>query len=258
VIQIDIDPSELGRNFPGAIGLLGDPKRALRKLIDALDARTEERSWARQAQAWVQAWREEFGPLLNSDAIPIRPERLCREVGEALPVDGVLLSDTGYSGLWTGIATELTDPGQSYFRAAGSLGWAFPASLGAKCAVPDRPVICFTGDGGFWYHLSELETARRWGINVVVVVNNNGGFGQCKVGVDDAYGDAAGRREHLYQFCETGFARVAENLGCLGIRVERPERIAEAIRQALDADTPAVVEVITDIQSTAPTLWEPS
>src|SRR5205814_5945806 len=83
---------------------------------------------------------------------------------------------------------DLTSPTQNYIRSAGHLGWAFPAGLGAKCAAPERPVVVFTGDAGFWYHIAEIETAVRWRINTVTVVNNNGGGNQSKRGFDRAYG----------------------------------------------------------------------
>lgn len=252
---MDVDPSELGRNYPNAIGLLGDPKQAVRMLVDAVQDRSKHNRWASQAQRWATAWREEFEPLMNSGAMPIRPERLCRDIGTVLPADGILVSDTGYSAFWTGVMVDLKHPGQSYLRAAGSLGWAFPASLGAKCAAPGRPVICLTGDGGFWYHIGELETARRWGVNVVVVINNNSGFGQCKVAVDDVYGERAGEREHLYRFRATDFARMAREFGCVGIRVQRPGDIVDAVSEALASDLPAVVDVVTDIECAPPAPW---
>ena len=83
---------------------------------------------------------------------------------------------------------ELTKPGQRYIRCAGSLGWGLPGAIGVKCALPDRPVICFTGDGGLYYHMAELETAARYGINVVFVVNNNSGLNQEIPIVDANYG----------------------------------------------------------------------
>ena len=104
---------------------------------------------------------------------PLRPERICRELTAALPPDAVLVSDTGHSGIWTGAMVDLQYPTQRYIRCAGSLGWAFPAALGVKAALPDRPVLCFTGDGGFYYHLAELETAARHRLNAVILVNNN-------------------------------------------------------------------------------------
>lgn len=83
-------------------------------------------------------------------AEPIRPERICKAISDTLPPDGVLVSDTGHSGIWTGSMIDFKYPTQRYFRCAGSLGWGFPASLGVKCALPDKPVICFNGDGGFY------------------------------------------------------------------------------------------------------------
>ena len=258
VIQIDIDPLELGRNYPNTIGLVGDAKVTIRKLIGSLHSKTNNGQWVQRAQRLVKEWQHEFESLLNSDATPIRPERLCKELTGVLPSDAVLVSDTGYSGIWTGTMVDLTHPEQSYIRAAGSLGWAFPASLGTKCAAPHRPVICFTGDGGFWYHLSELETARRCGIKTVTIVNNNNGFGQSSVGINRAYGDRPGKREEMYLFREVNFAKIAQEMGCFGIQVEYPEEIAGAIHKALEADIPAVVDVVTDIKCVAPPPWTPS
>ena len=258
VIQIDIDPSELGRNYPNSVGLMGDAKVAVRKLIECLNPEAKKELWAEYAQKLVKEWQDEQQPLRNSDAVPIRPERLCKELTEALPSDAVLVADTGYSGIWTGTMVDLTHPEQRYIRAAGSLGWAFPASLGAKCAAPDRPVVCFTGDGGFWYHLSELETAVRCGIKTVTVVNNNHCLSQCSEGINSVYGDRPGKSEEIYKFREVNFARIAQEMGCLGLRAEQPGEIAEALREAFEADAPVVVEVVTDAECKAPDPWRPS
>jgi acetolactate synthase I/II/III large subunit len=257
VIQIDIDPSELGRSYPNTVSLLGDAKVTVDKLVERVAPDARKETWAERTQQLVRQWRAEVEPLRQSDSIPIRPERLCKELTESLPANAVLVADTGWSGVWTGVHVYLNHPNQRYIRAAGSLGWAFPAALGAKCAFPDRPVVCFTGDGGFWYHLGELETALRCGIKTVTVVNNNHGFRQCRRGVYRAYGDAPGNREGLYQFTDVNFARTAQEWGCFGIRVEDPRMIAEAMRAALDSDLPAVVDVATDPTCQAPDGWAP-
>jgi len=140
----------------------------------------------------------------------------------------------------------LTQPGQSYIRAAGSLGWGFPASLGAKCGAPERPVVCFTTDGRFWYHLSELETAARCGINTVTGIKNNFCLSPDERGVHLTYRDRSGKREELYKFREVSFAKIVQDIGCLGIRVEHPEEIVGALKTALASDNPIVVEVITN------------
>lgn len=256
VVQIELDPAEVGRSYPNTIPVVGDAKLAVAKLTEAL-AESENPTWVQRAQQLVAAWRDEIEPLRSSDAVPIRPERLCKELGEAMPEDALLVVDTGYSAIWTATMLELRHPSQSYLRAAGSLGWAFPAALGAKCAAPERPVICFTGDGGFWYHLSELETARRYQINTVTVVNNNHGLAQGIPDIHAIYGDRPGNPGELYRFAPVSFARVAEEMGCLGIQVERPDQIRPALQHALAAGRPAVVEVITGLEYRAPEPWAP-
>src|SRR5947199_7706451 len=195
--------------------------------------------------------------LVEKNSAPISVERLCAEITRALPADGVVVADTGYSGIWTGTMVDFNGAGQTYQRAAGSLGWAFPASLGAKCAAGDRKVICFTGDGGFYYHLPELESARRYSIPVVVVVNNNSGFGQNLTGVHRIAGDRADRGEALIRFGPTDFTAVARSFGVRGIRVEQPGAIAAALQEAIAANGPVMVDVVTALEPRAPEPWAP-
>ncbi len=195
--------------------------------------------------------------MRSSDAVPLRPERLCREIEALLPADAILVSDTGHSGIWSGMHIELTRPTQTYLRAAGSLGWGLPAALGAKCACPDRPVLCFTGDGGFYYHLAELETALRYGINAVIVVNDNHSLSQETEVFDQAYGGKQRRGLEMWQFRDVDLAAVARAFGCHGERVERPEQIRPALQRALSCGQPAVVDVVTDIQVLGPLPWAP-
>jgi acetolactate synthase I/II/III large subunit len=213
--------------------------------------------WTTRAREHVAAWRKEVEPRRASDAAPIRPERLCREVSAWLPSNAIVVADTGYAAIWSGTMIYLTRSDQRYLRCAGSLGWAFPGSLGAKCGAPDRPVVCFTGDGGFWYHLSELETARRCGINTITIVNNNAALGQCAGPLRKMYDGRSGKPEELCGFSMVNFARIAEEMGCLGIRVERPDEIAPALREAEAADRPVVVDVFTDVNCPAPEPWTP-
>jgi len=187
----------------------------------------------------------------------MRPERLCKEISDALPENGILVVDTGNAGIWTGTMVYLTKPGQSYLRAAGSLGWAYPASLGAKCGAPDRPVFCFIGDGGFFYHLSELETARRCGIKTVTIVNNNHSFSQVSALINRAYEGRTGNKDDLYQFRKLDFAQIARDFGCHGIRVEKPEEVGKALKEALASDLPTVVDVVTDPACRAVPAWKP-
>ncbi|MBM4314239.1 MAG: thiamine pyrophosphate-binding protein [Deltaproteobacteria bacterium] len=258
VIQIDINPSELGRSYPNALGVYGDAKTVLQQMLAVLKPNRDRQAWTGTVRGYVGDWHETIRPHITSDATPIRPERLCYEIGRNLPKDAILAADTGYSCVWASTMIPLTQPTQRFIRAAGSLGWAFPAALGAKCAAPDRPVICFSGDGAFLYHLPELETARRWGINTVTIVNNNSCFGQSITGIKRAYGTTPGNPDQVLRFEKTNYARIAEDFGCMGIRVEDPAQIAPALQSALKADKPAVIDVVTGSECHPPALWKPA
>jgi acetolactate synthase I/II/III large subunit len=256
VMQLDVEPLELGRSYPLAVGILADAQVGLRRLIEAAEPVEGRPEWTGRVQALVREWRAEVAPRLASDAVPIRPERICQEITACLPPDGIVVSDTGHSGMWSGALVELTQPGQRYIRCAGSLGWAFPAALGAKCAQPERPVVCFTGDGGFYYHLAELETAARFGINAVIVVNDNRSLNQEARLFDAAYGgQQRGRAHEMWVFEQTNLAQAAEALGCMGIRVEHPSELRDALERALGANRPVVVDVASDIEAMAPRPW---
>jgi acetolactate synthase-1/2/3 large subunit len=257
IVQIEADPLELGRSYPNTTGIVGDPKATLARLVEIVGRPARDTGFADEAARIVGDWRDSMMALAEKSTAPISVERLCAEVTRALPADGILVADTGYSGIWTGTMIELNGAGQTYLRAAGSLGWSFPASLGAKCAAGDRKVICFTGDGGFYYHLAELESARRAGIAVTLIVNNNSGFGQNLTGVHRIAGNRPGRGEELIRFGPTDFTAVARSFGVRGIRVEQPSEIAPALREALAADETVVVDVVTDLEPRAPVPWAP-
>ncbi|MCE2492244.1 MAG: thiamine pyrophosphate-binding protein [Alphaproteobacteria bacterium] len=257
VIQIDVDGREVGRSYSGVSGIVGDPGMALNDLAVAVDGTGDRIDWARDVGARFDEWRDSMAEHRASDAVPMRVERLCHELSEVLPEDAILVADTGYSGIWTSTVLELRHPGQTYLRAAGSLGWSLPAALGAKAGAPDRPVVCFTGDGGVYYHVPELETAQRRGLPVVVVVNNNSGFGQGVDKVRDIYGDTPGNPDDLNRFNDTNFADVARAFGVEGIRVERPGEIRPALERALSLDEPVLVDVVTDREPRAPAPWTP-
>ena len=257
VVQIDVDPSELGRSYPTRVALMGDAKATVQRLIEAMEPLGPRTDWVGRAQQLVREWRDEVAPFVDSDASPMRPERICKEISDNLPPDAVLVSDTGHAGIWTGTMVDFKHPGQSYLRCAGSLGWAFSAALGAKCALPDRPVLCFTGDGGFWYDLAEMETAARYGINTVTVVNDNHSLNQDRTGTERAYAGRPGNADEIWQFQDIDFAEIARNMGCLGIRVERPSEIGNALEQACASNRPAIVDVVSDMDAVAPPPWSP-
>jgi acetolactate synthase I/II/III large subunit len=255
-IQIDIEPEALGRNYPLAAAVNGDAKVTLARMLAHADRSTagKRKAWVGEAQRICADWRAKYKGALESNDVPMRPERLCHELSRHVPDNAIVVVDTGHAGMWMGGMFDLTSAKQSYIRSAGHLGWAFPAGLGAKCACPDRPVVTFTGDAGFWYHIAEVETAARWGINAVTVVNNNGGGNQSKRGFDRVYGGKqTDKARELWTFSKVNFARLAEDMGAVGIRVEQASAFPAALAQALSANRPVVIDVVTDIEALAPT-----
>ena len=255
-IQIDIEPESLGRNYPLQASVLGDAKAVLAAMSERADKATTKKreAWIKEIAALRGEWYGKYRADLESDAVPIHPARICGELSRHMPDNAIVVVDTGHAGMWMGGMYDLRSPRQSYMRSAGHLGWAFPAGIGAKAACPERPVVVFTGDAGFWYHIAEVETAVRWGIASVTIVNNNGGGNQSKRGFDRAYGgEQTQKARELWTYRPMNFARLAEDMGALGLRVENPRDIAPALQRALAAKRPAVIDIATDIESLAPT-----
>ncbi|HIM11429.1 TPA: thiamine pyrophosphate-binding protein [Candidatus Poribacteria bacterium] len=258
IIQLDINPDELGRNYPIKVGMQGDVRNSLRRMIEHAETVKPRTHWINRLQELVKNWRESVNDVVNSDMVPMRPERLCKELTDYLPSDVILVSDTGHSGIWTGTIIDLKHSDQMFIRCSGSLGWGLPAAIGAKCAQPGRPVLCFTGDGGIWYHLSELDTAMKCGINVVILVNNNHSLNQEKGGVESVYGGQTPGSDELWLFPDADFAKMAESMGCFGITVHKPSELSGALDQAFAVGKPAVVDVKTHLEGIAPRAWTPA
>ena len=257
VIQLDINAEEIGRSYHVKVGLQGDVRETLRAMTGQADASEGKKVWLARVGELVGGYKQESSEHYNSDVLPMRPERLCKELSDRLPDDAILLSDTGHAGVWCAQMMDLKKPEQSFLRAAGSLGWALPAAMGAKCAAPDRPVICFTGDGGVWYHMTELDTARKTGINTVTLINNNHSLNQEQGGIEGTYGQRSSESDAHWLFPDQDFVRMAESMDCFGVTVNKPSELEGALEQALNAGKPAVIDVKTHIEGIADRAWMP-
>ena len=256
VIHVDLDPSELGRNYSSVLNIQADIRATLSRILTLAEPMTRQ-DWTQRVSEITSNWRSETEHLSSSSQQPILPERLCSAINNVLPSDSALVVDTGHAGIWTASMMELQGPSQAYLRAAGSLGWGVPASLGAKCGAPEKPVVCFTGDGGFWYHISELETAVRYGINTVTVVNNNNALSQNRRGDTVTYDRLGKDPSSLSDFSPTNFAVIAESMGATGFRIENPSELEDTISKGLEMNKPVVIDVLTDVNQSAPAPWVP-
>jgi acetolactate synthase-1/2/3 large subunit len=251
VIQIDVDPAEIGRNYPATMPLLGDARLVLEQLASRLPARVHPK-WETRAGELRAEWETYARPLETSSAEPIRPEALLSRLSRALPPDAVLVADTGHAGAWSARHLRL-GTGHTFVRAAGSLGWGLPAALGAQCAAPGRPVICFAGDGGLYYHIAELETAVRYDLPVVVVVNDNAGMNQ-----EMFLWDVGTNQDRNWKFADVDLVAVAEGFGCAARRVDRAGDIETAVTEAVESGRPTVIDVRTDPAIACPPSWGPA
>lgn len=255
VIQIGIDPSDLGRNYPNDVSLLGDAKSTLQLLLKENISALVIDPWLKRTQDLVTEWKNDIEKQRNSNSIPIRPERMMKEISESLPDDSIVVSDTGHTAMWT-VQNLWMNKKWEFIRCAGSLGWGFPAAMGAKCAFPEKNVFCLTGDGGLWYHFTELETAIRSDIPTITIVNNNNALNQEYDIFMNAYdGKPSDRWTEMWYFNKVSFAELANNMGAFGIKVTNPDDIKDAIKQAIDSKKPSIIEIEGDVDALAPTAW---
>jgi acetolactate synthase-1/2/3 large subunit len=269
LIHVDIDPAEIGRNFPATIALLGDVKIVLTQMLEVLAAREDftspnRREWLAKVETWRDKWQKHVsGPRL-SDAVPIRPERVVSELRAALPEDGIVLADVGVHHNWLVSEFEAYQS-RTLLQSFGfaSMGFGIAGALGAKLAAPDRPVVSVCGDGGFLMLPSPIATAVEYDIPAVWVVWNNNGY--CSIR-DQQLGYFGSQREIATSFVKerTGdlitadYAAMARSMGAEGITIERPQDLAEQLRHALQSERPTVLDVRVDreVRPTATASWD--
>jgi len=246
IIQVELEPTAIGRYFPVAIGIWADAPTAARQLHDAL-IKLEMRS---EVEAWTRAYKDERASYLEkrdaeaaTDAHPIQPSGLFKVLRDVLPKDAAITMDAGTLCLQATDALNYWEP-KCLFTPLdfGLVGFSFACGLGVKIARPERPVVSLMGDGGFGMTLSELSTAVDYGINTVTVVMNNKCWGAEKAYQRDFFGE----RYMGANVSSPPFDKVAELYDAAGFRVERTSELGEAVAAALACGKPAVIDVAVD------------
>jgi len=249
VIHLDILAEEFGRTYQPTVALWGDVREGIRDLGAALagDARklaSARSDYAASIGERMAAWRTGVKERLGSGEKPINVARMLHELNGVMPADGILVADGGFAAHWAGLIYDTKQAGRGFVpdRGFASIGYGLPGAIGAALAGKGRPVVSLTGDGGFNMSLGDLETARRMGLSLAIVVFNNGASGYVKALQHLMYGQGAYQSSDL---AEMNYARVAEAMGCTGIRVEDPEELAGAFREGLAANgRPVVIDVV--------------
>jgi acetolactate synthase-1/2/3 large subunit len=249
LIHVEIDPTEVGRTTRTDVALIGDARLALEDLSAALtDARlkaAERADYTAEIPVRMKEWFAGAADRMESTETPINVGRLMGELNKTMPEDAILVADGGFAAHWGGLMFDTKKAGRHFLpdRGFASIGYGVPGGIGAQLgAGPKRRVVSLTGDGGFNMSLGELETARRLGANFVVVVFNNAASGYVKALQHAVYGHGNYQSSDLV---ELNYAQIANGFGCHGIRVEDPEKLNAAIREALEnTDTPTVIDAV--------------
>jgi len=242
-VQIDIEPRNASWNYPAEHVLIGDAAVVLGQLIEAVGSSGTERP--QDAERRVAAHRERHGYFNDrayfADDVPILPQRVIGELQRGLPEDAIVTCDAGENRIMMTHFYQ-TKSSEGFLQAAGSgpMGFGIPAALGAKLVHPDRPVVAVVGDGGFAMTMNGLMTAVEQDIPIITVVFNNNALGWV----------LHGSGPFAAEFKDWDHAVIARAMGCRGIRVEEPVALAPALREALGARQPTVIDVRTSLKVT--------
>ena len=232
VIQIDVDPEEIGRNHARTLGLVGDARATLERLVERVRAGGPPRASRREERETVRA-----ATVAADDQEP--QASIQRSLRAGTPSEAILVGDMTQIGYHSRPFWPVYEP-RTYLSPSysGNLGYAFPTGLGAKVARPDRPVLVVSGDGGFLFNSQELSTAVRYGIAVVVVVFNDDSYGNVARDLDEAWGGSVGA-----DLANPDFMRLAEAYGVAGFRAKEPTDVGDLVREAIALDRPVLIEV---------------
>ena len=246
IIQVELEPTALGRYFPIALGIWADARKAacqLRREIDKLEARAEAAAWTEAYIVERQAYLQQRDSNADTSAHPIQPSGLYKELRAVLPKNAAITMDAGTLCLQATDALNYHQPPGLFTPLDfGLVGFSFACGLGVKVARPERSVVSLMGDGGFGMTISELSTAVDHGINTVTLVMNN----QCW-GAEKAYQrDFFGERYIGANISSPPFDKLAELYGAAGFKVERLGEVGDAVQAALDCGRPAVVDIAVD------------
>lgn len=241
IIHADIDPAEIGKNVKVDIPIVGDAKLILNNMIKLVGKmKPKSKEWASK----VKKLKKEYAPFYDYDDVPIKPQRIMKELNALIDNKTIIVTEVGQCQMWAAHFLNMKNP-RTFLSSGGlgTMGSGFPMAIGAKIAKPDHKVVDVAGDGSFIMTCQDLATCVVEDIPVTVVVQNNRYLGMVKQWQDLFYDK---RRSHTYLGEEPDFVKLAQAFGAKGIRVERPSEIHEALKKAMTSDKPHVIDIPID------------
>ena len=248
ILHLDIDPETIGANYATEVALVGDARAGLEGVLAALNDsslvadHSGHDGTVRAARAW-QNKLADFVPLAESDATPIKPERVIATLAKVLDQDAILCADPGTPCPYFSAHYRMPSVGRRFItnRAHGALGFSLGAAIGAQVAEPNTQVVAAMGDGSFAMTVGELETLTRYQLPVTVVVFSNATFGWIRAGQRHGFD----QRFYNVDFSQSDCAAIAKAFGLESWRVEDPRALEGALRSALGSGKPALVDIVS-------------
>ncbi|HTX61853.1 MAG TPA: acetolactate synthase large subunit [Methanobacterium sp.] len=253
VIHVDVDPAEIGKNIDVDVPIVGDAKIVMTSLIksitnikDKTDANNNSKKWTE----YVSSFKVNCIPRLSFNDVPLKPQQVIKEIRECLDYDAIVTTDVGQNQMW--MAHYFTSKIPRTFLSSGGLGtmgFGFPAAMGAKVALPESDVVAVCGDGGFLMVSQDLATVKEYDIPVVICVLDNRYLGMVAQWQKLFYDE---RMSHTHLGEVPDFVKLAEAFGVQGERVEKPGEMAETLKSALRSGEPTLIDVTIDADEILP------
>ena len=251
VIHIDIDPAEIGKNVEVDLPIVGDARNilnSLNKLFKDYKVSNEVNEWTSK----IQKRKHDLLPRLTYDDVPLKPQRVIKEISEVLTADSILTTDVGQNQMWAAHFYDTQKPRKFISSGGlGTMGFGFPSAIGAKVACPEDVVVSVNGDGGFLMVCQELATVKDYDIPVIAVVFENRTLGMVYQWQSLLYD---GRHSQTEFGQSPDFVKLAESFGVNAVRVEKPGETKETLKSAIKDNEPILIDVIIDSQETLPML----
>jgi acetolactate synthase-1/2/3 large subunit len=249
IVQVDIDPKELGKNQNVDLPIHSDIKLFLELLLSQIETqmnieKLRREDWMTKCAQALSEWKKNYQTVMLSKSKPIKPQRVIQEINKRLPNDSIVVAGAGRSKMWAATLIPIRRA-RSWIHSGGYavMGYSLCGAIGAKFAAPNRPVLAVDGDGAFQMHCQEIATARENNLSFVVCVLNDMSLGSMRSTQFRSYG----RRIFGTEFkLDTNYAKVAASFGGDGERIEDPEALGPALDKALSSKVPYVLDIVID------------
>ena len=245
IVHIDIDPTSISKNIPAHIPIVGDAKDILKKLIGLL--KKEKKNWKKDNQEWlnqVEEWKVTHPLSYKQGKNVIKPQYVIEQIHEVTKGEAIITTEVGQNQMWTAQFYKFKRP-RTFLTSGGlgTMGYGFPAAIGAQVAFPDKIVFDIAGDGSIQMNIQELATAVQYRLPVKVAILNNSFLGMVRQWQELFYNK---RYSYSCMECQPDFVKLAEAYGAVGLRVENPDDVKKALKEAIEIPKPVLIDFIVD------------